>query len=176
MENKPNKSHIYSNILIYMIGIYWFMQYRRMGRMGHAIHQFLFNNPCLQAVMTTIQKLALIICVWWMASSLSLWPLVHTSHYLSIKEHQHKPFIGSKRKGEAKKQKKNKNKTLITTHPVHTHISGNILLSGCITGEHSPDLKCLLTKRSESCHQVGMCPLSCNKSMFAVRRQGMQSC
>ncbi len=110
MENKPNKSHIYSNILIYMIGIYWFMQYRRMGRMGHAIHQFLFNNPCLQAVMTTIQNLALIICVWWMASSLSLWPLVHTSHYLSIKEHQHKPFIGSKRKGEAKKTKQNKTK------------------------------------------------------------------
>lgn len=93
-------NHIYSGIL----GIYWFMQYMRLDRMGHAIDQFLFNNPCLQAVMTTIQNLALIICVWCMASSLSLWPLVHTSHYLSIKEYQHKPpFIGSKKKGEAKK-------------------------------------------------------------------------
>lgn len=109
----------------------------------------LFNNPCLQAVMTTTENPA--------AFSLCLMYSIH-SFTLTISPQICPTICPSKNIiGYLHSSGLKKNSLSATTYSAHTFIIGKTL-SECITGEHPPDLKCLLTKRRESCHEVGMCP------------------
>lgn len=103
-----------------------------MDRMGNAIDQFLFNNPCLTSCDDHNSQ-----CVWSIASGLTL---EHTSHYLSSNN-----IHGNHHLSGLKKEKKRIAIRIFTdcnTSCPHSYL-GKILVSGCITGDHPPDPKCL---------------------------------
>lgn len=81
--------------------------------MGHAIDQFLFINLCLQAVMTTIQNLALCLMYGIRSFALTISPHIPLSVHQRTSTHH-----SSGLKKRRSKKKRNNNKKKITDYNI----------------------------------------------------------